>query len=483
MQDVAKRCGVDELRPFQVEAVDALVRGDDVFLGVATGGGKTMVYQAAAVALGGTVLVVTPLLSLMQDQLEDCESRGLPAAKLTVGGMTPHDGPRLLFTCPESAACDPGLWGGGPLAIAVDEAHCVTEHGLGFRPDYARLGCLREAFPAVPIVAATASVTGPVYREICRILKLDEPTQILGPMVRANLQFSVRRVADVAEARVEAARLAVAAGKSLIYSRTKAGCDALTETLRRQGVDAAAYHADLPGDERARVLDRFREAAAMVVVATTAFGMGVNIRDIRAVVNLGTPFTAMELYQQAGRAGRDGAPSACCLVTYRGDMHGGTDAMALEGVTDAAARARAIAGVRSMREYLALSGGQCRQQFLTRDFVASAPPEPCRVCDLCVAGGPAAATTSARAVDQTLVPLIVELVGRAGRFGKTNIIDALVGRKTPRSKALLAHRPADWPRDRQAWTRAFDEAVDRGLLAPHHLTLRKGLHAVVYGVG
>lgn len=291
MVDVARACGVDKLRPFQQRAVEALVNGDDVFLGIATGGGKTLVYQAAAVAMGGTVLVVTPLISLMQDQLEDCRRRGIPAAQLCVGSMDDgFQGPRLLYTAPEAAACDPRLWGGvGPLAIAIDEAHVVTEWGLGFRPKYAELGCLRAHWPGVPIVAASGSVTREVYGEVVRILGLRTPTDVLGSMLRGNLRFSVRRVAGLDAAKREAMDLAVQGGKSLMYARSKALCDELGADLVELGHEAAVYHTDLLPEVRAEVLVRFRSAAQMVVVATTAFGMGVNIPDIRAVVNLGTP--------------------------------------------------------------------------------------------------------------------------------------------------------------------------------------------------
>jgi ATP-dependent DNA helicase RecQ len=479
--DLAAQCGVESLRPFQQRAVGALTRGDDVFLSVATGGGKTMVYQAAAVALGGTVVVVTPLLSLMEDQLEDCRRRGIAAAQMTAGSMHGKPvGPQILFTTPEAAALDPSVWGRRPLAIAVDEAHCVVEWGLGFRPHYAELGCLREHWPAVPIVACSASVTRPVHAEIVRILGLRVAVDIFGSMIRRNLQFSVQQAGSKPAARETAKQLAVEGGKSLIYMQNKVVCDELAAELIAAGHDAAAYHADLDRDVRTDVLVRFRSAATMVVVATTAFGMGVNIPDIRAVVNLGTPDSAMDLYQQAGRAGRDGQAATCCLVTFKGDFHGGRDAMALGERTDAAARARALQNVRGMRGYLSTTG--CRQLYLTGDFIQEdgAVQDPCGMCDRCHAG--IVADRAEQPVDELRVGQFVLFVSRVGRKGRDTMIDALCRRKTPRSKNLIHLAEDGWPTDRPGWKRAFEVALERGLVVPHALALRPRLHVVVYSV-
>jgi ATP-dependent DNA helicase RecQ len=336
--DVLRRhYGFERFRPAQEPVVRSVLAGRDVLAVLPTGAGKSVCFQVPAQAVDGLTLVVSPLVSLMQDQVAAARSRGLAAAALyasldaeerraaldaVAGGHV-----RLLYASPERAESLSGWLAERrvPIArLAIDEAHCIAEWGHDFRPSYRALAAVRRRLGAPPAVALTGSATPAVRAEIVSALGLGATRPLdthVGSFDRANLHFAVRRVGDERERR-EALRslLHAARGASaIIYVPTRNLSEAVTRFLRWSGCPARPYHAGLGAAERRIALERFLEEEAGVVVATSAFGMGIDKAGVRLVAHWTMPPTPEAYYQEAGRAGRDGRPARCILLAGRDD--------------------------------------------------------------------------------------------------------------------------------------------------------------------
>ncbi len=331
---LARHFGHPAFRPLQERVVRPVLAGRDVLGVLPTGAGKSACFQVPALLGEGFTLVVSPLISLMQDQVGAALARGLPAAALhsALPAAAQREGLaaaaagriRLLYTSPERLprlARDLAAIGAPPARLAVDEAHCISEWGHDFRPTYRALGRHRLALGSPPVVALTGSATPEVREDIRRTLRFrGGAAEVVGSFDRRNLQFRVVPVAD------EPGRLGALLGLlrgpdrvAIVYAPTRRVTEALSRTLGRHGYRAAPYHAGLPPEARRETLERFLDDHLEIVVATCAFGMGIDKPTVRLVVHWLMPPTPESYYQEAGRAGRDGAPAECVLLHRPGD--------------------------------------------------------------------------------------------------------------------------------------------------------------------
>ena len=320
-----KHWGFDDLRPLQQEAVSAIFNKQDVLVLLPTGGGKSLCYQLPAISLPGLAIVVSPLISLMQDQVEQLKRRKIKAMHLS--GMlseraldqrltnAANGAYKLLYISPERLQSD---WILERLSqmdisfIAVDEAHCISQWGYDFRPTYLTLKKLRKAMPQLPIMALTATATQAVLQDISRELTLEQPLEVRGSFFRENLAIGM-----VNTERKEARCLAIlnrTTGSSIIYLRSRKGTETLARFLQEQNIAAAAYHAGMEPEARETAQQSWMTGKTRVMVATTAFGMGIDKSDVRVVIHLDLPDSPESYYQEIGRAGRDGKPSKCYLL-------------------------------------------------------------------------------------------------------------------------------------------------------------------------
>ncbi len=383
-------------RPGQRAAIDACLEGRDATVVLPTGGGKSLCYQVPAVVLAeqgaGPTLVVSPLVALMQDQVAALRMRGVEAVALFRGmdsserrSALAHLGDHaLIYASPErlaGAGFRRALARAGVARVAVDEAHCIAEWGPSFREDYLRLGILKEELGA-PVMALTATVTPRALREVVESLGLTDPVSVRGGFERPNLRLSVelhrgdKRRAERLRELLEAAGLGrdAAAGRVVVYAATRKRVQAVAKGLVQAGFRAGFYHAGRTDRARERAQQGFEEGKHAILVATTAFGMGVDLPDVRLVVHVQAPGSLEAYYQQAGRAGRDGKPSQCTLLYAPGDAH--TQAR-LRGASPPPG---AEVGWRAMQDYI--YGTDCRQQAMVRWFTGQAGAA-CGHCDVC----------------------------------------------------------------------------------------------------
>jgi ATP-dependent DNA helicase RecQ len=350
------RFGYPRFRVHQLKVLGPLLGGRDVLAVLPTGAGKSLCYQVPALLGSGLTLVISPLISLMQDQVAALRRRDIAAAYLnsqldadqrrvileaaTAGRL------RLLYCAPERLASLTQRLLAAQTAVtllAIDEAHCITEWGNEFRPVYRRLGMFRSRLGRPRTIALTGSATPAARRDILHVLRMPDAHVVVTSFDRANLAFGVHRIRDDRERfSMIRARVRGAAGASLIYAPTRRLTELITRALLRTSVRAAPYHAGLSAGIRRRVLRAFLADEVRVIVATSAFGMGIDKPDVRQVLHWGPPPTLEAYYQEAGRAGRDGKPSECLILWRPHDLSWGSIAPAMKRYVESRTNHRAL---------------------------------------------------------------------------------------------------------------------------------------------
>ena len=401
-KEVLKRCfGHDEFRPEQERAIGAIMGNRDVLAVMSTGAGKSLIYQVPAVALGGTAIVISPLVSLMSDQVEKLVELGLHPAFLNntlslqaqekVRGRIKSGEFQILYVAPERLSNPAFLSAIEGLAIplvAVDEAHCISEWGHDFRGDYREISAFIERFDRRPtVVALTATATPKVRKDIVKSLGLQNPLEIVSSFDRGNLSLSVVHMPhDERESWCVRAARSRESECGIFYCVTISETERTHSALRRAGVPAALYHGKLDNDAKKAAQDAFMSGRAPVMVATSGFGMGIDKPDVRYVVCCGMPLSIESYYQQIGRAGRDGKPADTIMLWDEQDLQtalfmaeaGG------EGQNDPQhSRQKGLAF--DMRDFCR-NEDTCRRDLILRYFGEKAPDDGgCGRCDNCAA--------------------------------------------------------------------------------------------------
>ncbi|MEZ5966987.1 MAG: DNA helicase RecQ [Planctomycetota bacterium] len=469
--------GFDTLRPLQHEAVQAALAGRDALVVLPTGGGKSLCYQLPPLLAGKLTVVVSPLIALMQDQVDGLRLQGYPAgalhsqvdasARAEVQRLAAAGELRLLLVAPER------LFQDGFLAwlrqreigaFAIDEAHCISQWGHDFRPEYRRLAELRDVFPEVSFHAYTATATPRVRDDIVTQLRLRDPEVLVGIFDRPNLTYRVLPRLDLAQQVTEAIGRHPDAA-AIVYCIARKDTEALAEELRARGIEAAPYHAGLDPTTRTRVVADFRAERLHVVIATVAFGMGIDRGDVRLVVHAAMPKSIEHYQQETGRAGRDGLPAECLLLYSAGDV-AKWRVVIERGAAETGAPPETVAAQLELLQQMQRFAGRavCRHRGLSTYFGQAYEREDCGACDVCLQeleDVPDAHVTAQK---------ILSAVARTGqRFGSAYVIDVLRGSKNAKvtqrghdrlpTFGLLANVPV------QRLGNYIDQLVDAGDLS------------------
>jgi ATP-dependent DNA helicase RecQ len=473
--------GFSEFRPLQREAMHAILGSRDSVVVLPTGGGKSLCFQAPAIAgdaarggsRTGVALVVSPLISLMKDQVDGLRVDGVAASYLN-STLLPHerdevlasvrdDRCRLLYVSPERIVGEGSqglrrmLQQAGVSFIAIDEAHCISQWGHDFRPEYRQLGRLRDDFPSVSFHAFTATATERVRRDIVGELRLRDPLVLVGSFDRPNLTYRVLRRGNLHRQLLEIlTRHEDEAG--IIYCSSRREVEALADWLGSEGHQAVPYHAGLTDAVRSRHQEMFLDEQVDIVVATVAFGMGIDRSNVRFVVHAGAPRSPEHYQQESGRAGRDGLPAECVLIYSGADFVRWKQMLESNGEWSESARAL----LRDMERYAA--GTRCRHRALVEYFGQGYERKDCGACDWCL-------KELDRVGDsRTLAQKILSCVARVRQtWGTSHVTDVLTGRPTEKVVAARHHELSTFgllKDETAAAIRGFiEQLVGDGLLA------------------
>ncbi|MBI4437897.1 DNA helicase RecQ [Candidatus Uhrbacteria bacterium] len=427
--------GFDAFRPLQEEIVTTVLARQDTLVLMPTGGGKSMCYQLPALLLDGVTLVVSPLIALMKDQVDALNGSGVPAAYLN-SSLCAKDAAgvqedalagkvKLLYVAPERLASfsfRPFFKRLNVSLVAIDEAHCISQWGHDFRPEYGNLRDVRALFPEVPLIALTATATPQVREDIVASLGLRDVKTFVSSFNRPNLHYRVQPKYNT----FAALSVLLAQHKHqsvIIYCFSRKDTEELAWDLSRAGFTALPYHAGLPREVRAHTQEQFIRDEVKIIVATIAFGMGIDKPDVRLVVHMDLPKAMESYYQETGRAGRDGLQSDCVLFYSVADRR--KQEYFINQIPDEPERARARHKLRQMLEYC--EGSSCRRRFVLGYFGEAYAQPSCDACDNCVK------PTDSQPRDVTMTQKILSAVLRTGeRFGMGYICDVLRGSRKKR---------------------------------------------------
>ena len=441
--DVLRRVwGYDAFRGDQAEIIDTLVRGEDALVLMPTGGGKSLCYQGPALVRDGVGVVVSPLIALMQDQVDALDALGVRAGFLN-STQTPDERRQveaalldgtldLLYLAPERLGVPStlDLLGRARIALfAIDEAHCVSQWGHDFRPDYLRLSVLHERWPDVPRIALTATATSATRTEIAERLELTGARHFVASFDRPNIRYRIVGKDNPRAQLVDLLTNEHDGDAGIVYCLSRASVEQTAAHLVERGIPALPYHAGLDASVRARHQSRFLREDGLVMVATIAFGMGIDKPDVRFVAHLDLPKSVEGYYQETGRAGRDGAPATAWLAYGLADVVQ-QRRMIDSSEGDATHRRQLSAHLDAMLALCETVG--CRRVQLLGYFGEES--EPCGNCDTCLTPP---STWDGTVAAQKLLSTVVRLERERGQhFGAGHIIDILRGKETPRVREL-----------------------------------------------
>lgn len=460
--------GFQSFRPNQESIIKNILDGRDVFAVMPTGGGKSLCYQLPATAMHGTAVVISPLISLMKDQVDAAVENGIPAAFMNssmdadevtdVYRMLKYSKISLLYIAPERFAMPHFLERLKTAAIslfAIDEAHCISEWGHDFRPDYLGLSLIPEMFPGVPVAAFTATATQRVQDDIINKIGLRNPHIVRASFNRPNLFYEVK-----AKSRVELQILEFLRYRpdesGIIYRTTRDSVMDTANFLKSKGIAALPYHAGLSTAERKKNQEAFNRDEVQVIVATIAFGMGIDKSNLRFVIHADLPKNIEAYYQETGRAGRDGEPAHCLLFFGRGDIP--KIRYFINEITDDGERYTAIQKLNQTVGFA--SHNVCRRRQLLGFFGEDYPRDNCGACDIC--------SGSVEQIDITTdAQIIMSALSRTGqRFGIGHIIDIVTGADTKRIRELRHNEIKTYGtgkgRDKKYWRSVIDELIAQG---------------------
>jgi len=476
--------GYTEFRALQREIIEESLAGNDVFALLPTGGGKSLCFQIPALIQPGLTLVVSPLIALMKDQVDSLQASGISAtflnssldaseSKARLQGL--HNGKyKLLYVAPERLMLDSWedkLQSWNINLIAIDEAHCISEWGHDFRPEYRKISQLRKLLPDVPVMALTATATGRVREDIINHLKLREPKCFVASFNRPNLSYRVipkdkplQQIIDFVKKRDHES--------GIIYCSSRKGTESLAESLADRGIKAKPYHAGLTNKERDSHQELFLRDEVKVICATVAFGMGINKPNVRYVIHHDLPKNLEGYYQETGRAGRDALPSDCLLLFSAGDV--AKQMHFLDEISDEDEQRNARTQLQQMLHYAESSG--CRRVDLMGYFGETWEEVPCGACDNCL--------SPRESFDGTIhaqkLLSCVYRIRRAGGFGVglNHVVEVLTGANTEKIRRWNHDQLSTYgigkDTHRSQWL-----AIGRELLRMGFLRLSAGEHQVL----
>jgi ATP-dependent DNA helicase RecQ len=483
---IARHWGFTALRPLQEQAMRAVLEGRDSLVVLPTGGGKSLCYQAPAALRGDTTVVVSPLISLMKDQVDSLQACGVPAVQIdsSQSGVerfayetdVRQGAVRVVFVSPERLVLTDFyrlLQRIDVRTFAIDEAHCISHWGHDFRPEYRQLSRLREFFPDAAVHAYTATATERVRKDICEQLGLRDPEVLVGDFDRPNLVYRVlprrepqKQVLDVINRHQGEA--------GIVYCIRRLDVDELTAALLKKGFKVMPYHAGLTAEQRKATQDAFTAEECDLIVATVAFGMGIDRSNLRFVLHSAMPKSLEHYQQEAGRAGRDGLEAECVL------LYSGADTMAwraiveksaAEAEADPAFTQSALRHLDEMDRYC--RGAVCRHRALVEYFDQAYPRDDCGACDLCL--GETELVPDSQVVAQKILSCVARV---QQRFGIGHVMAVLRGELTDKVQKFRHHQLStfgllkDHPKaNLRDWVY---QLLGQGVLAQENLVLASG---------